>query len=70
MDESYTGNVVFREYFDGRNEMSRPLFEDGFDIILPSNNMVSILKRLYQKTTFHLTKSQQGVMLLGLLAKE
>lgn len=68
-DESYTGNVVFREYFDGRNEMSRPLFEDGLDIILPSNNMVSILKKVISENYIPLNKITTGRDAFGIVGK-
>ena len=47
-DRNFQGNVLFEERFEGVEEsaMSRPLFEDGIDVILPMNNLVPILKKV------------------------
>ena len=45
-DKKYSGDVCFVEHFGEENSLYRPLFEKGLDIILPSNNIVSILKKV------------------------
>lgn len=42
----YHGDVMFKEIFNGNTvAFKRPLFEPDLDIILPMNNMVSILRK-------------------------
>ena len=42
----YHGDVMFKEIFNGNTvAYKRPLFEPDLDIILPMNNMVSILRK-------------------------
>mgnify|MGYP004443103459 CR=1 FL=1 len=43
----YVGDVTFVEnYPTYRDVMSRPLFEDGMDIILPQNKLIPIIKKV------------------------
>lgn len=42
----YVGDVKFVERGVAPSEMSRPLFEDGLDIILPQNKFVTIIKKV------------------------
>lgn len=49
-DSRYSGDVSFEEISYGNsNTINRPLFEDGLNIILPLNNMVSVVKKITRK---------------------
>ena len=46
-DEDYNGIVEFTEISETETKtINRPLFEEGMDIILPLNNMISILQKV------------------------
>lgn len=52
-DSSYNGDVEFTEINGNiRNSITRPLFEDGLDIILPMNSLISILKKVKDREDF------------------
>lgn len=53
-DRQYQGNVTFKEHFQdaGLSLMSRPLFEDKLDIILPMNSFVSIMEKVVKRRGF------------------
>lgn len=53
-DRFFQGDVLFEEHFEGLevSSMSRPLFENGIDMILPMNNFVAILKKVIGKDDF------------------
>lgn len=52
--KGYEGNVLFRECFDDAttNEMERPLFEENFDLVLPLNKYVTIIKKVVSSNGF------------------
>ena len=46
-ERDYQGNIDFTEISNGvKNRSSRPLFEEGLDIVLPLNRMISILQKV------------------------
>lgn len=53
-DKLYQGDVLFEEHFEKSevSSMLRPFFEDGIDIILPMNSLVSILKKVITRENF------------------
>ena len=52
-DNEHNGDVRFTEcYADKRNTSSRPLFEDGLDIIISMNCLVSILDKVRNHNEF------------------
>lgn len=45
--KDYRGNVNFKEISNNKEEsVSRPLFEEGLDIIIPINKMISIIRKV------------------------
>ena len=68
-DQSYKGDALFIENFGVRNEMKRPLFEEGLDIILPTNNLVSILKKVLAKEHVSLNTITTGRDAFGIVGK-
>jgi hypothetical protein len=69
-DRGYTGNVRFVEHFNELNEMSRPLFEEGLEIILPSNEIVSILKKVLANGHVPLNTMTTGRDAFGIVGKD
>ena len=52
-DKDFNGNVEFYNCSDsGRSCLVRPLFEDGLDVILPLNLMVSIVNKIKRHSDF------------------
>ena len=53
-DKLYQGDVLFEEHFEKSevSSMLRPFFEDGIDMILPMNSLVSILKKVITRENF------------------
>ena len=48
---NYNGDIAFTEISGNkRNNSCRPLFEDGLDIVLPLNKMISILQKVKTST--------------------
>ena len=46
-ERGYCGNICFNEIIQGQSMQTiRPLFEDGLDVILPLNKMISILQKV------------------------
>lgn len=68
-NQSYKGDALFIENFGERNEMERPLFEEGLDIILPTNNLVSILKKVLAKEHISLNTITTGRDAFGIVGK-
>jgi len=68
-DSKYNGDTVFVEDFGERNEMQRPLFEKGLDIILPSNKLVSILKKVINVGFTPLNSITTGRDAFGIVGK-
>lgn len=49
-EKKYTGDVTFKEISGGNsNIVKRPLFENGLNVVLPMNNMISVLKKVTTK---------------------
>ena len=63
------GDVRFIENLNGRNEMCRPLFEAGLDIVLPQNKFVSIIKKVVAKGFSSLNTIMTGRDAFGLTGK-
>ena len=68
-DENYSGNVNFVENFGKTNSMKRPLFESGLDIVLPANNIVSILKKVLSNNHVPLNTITTGRDAFGIVGK-
>lgn len=68
-DKKYSGDVRFTEYFGEYNEMTRPLFEKDCSIILPSNNLVSILKKVAKTNFIPLNTITTGRDAFGIVGK-
>lgn len=68
-DKQYSGNVRFIEHFGEENSLERPLFEPGLDIVLPSNNIVSILKKVIANNHIPLNTITTGRDAFGIVGK-
>jgi hypothetical protein len=53
-DKLYQGDVLFEGYFEKSevSSMLRSFFEDGIDMILPMNSLISILKKVITRENF------------------
>jgi len=71
-DKSHIGNVVFTEcYADNRNVAARPLFEEGLDIIISMNCLVSILDKVRTANGFvSMTTITSGRNAFGIVGKK
>ncbi len=71
-NKNYTGDTNFVEHFDNTtNSLFRPLFENDLDIILPSNEQVSILKKVISSADFiPLNKISTGRDAFGIVGKD
>ena len=68
-DKTHTGDCCFIEHFGEENTLDRPLFEKGLDIILPSNNIVSILKKVLTNNHVPLNSITTGRDAFGIVGK-
>ena len=68
-NKNYNGDVCFIEHFGKENSMYRPLFEKDLDIILPSNNIVSILKKVLANNHIPLNTITTGRDAFGIVGK-
>lgn len=67
---NYTGNVTFSTVMKGKEtKVSRPLFEDGLDIVLSDEMQISILMKVKNKTKKFLTDYTKVEMRLELLER-
>ncbi len=71
-DKNYSGDVIFTEcYSDTKNVASRPLFEDGLDIIISMNCLVSILDKVRNTNGFvSMTQITSGRNAFGIVGKQ
>ena len=69
-DSSHTGDTSFIQHFGSNSVMSRPLFEKGLDIILPNNEIVSILKKILSKNHVSLNTITTGRDAFGIVGKD
>lgn len=70
-DEEYTGNVEFHNCGKNNSVLSRPLFEEGFDVILSMNEMVDIIKKITDTPGFEsLQAITYGRNAFGILGKD
>ena len=68
---NYTGNVTFSTVMKGKEtKVSRPLFEDGLDIVLPDEMQISILMKVKNKTKKFLTDYTKGRNAFGIIGKD
>lgn len=65
----HVGNVKFVERGIVPCEMSRPLFEDGLDIILPQNKFVAIIKKVFRGEFVSLNTISTGRDAFGINGK-
>jgi len=68
-DKNYQGDVCFIEHFGENSTLCRPLFEKNLDIILPSNNIVSILKKILLNNHIPLNSITTGRDAFGIVGK-
>ena len=67
-DKKYSGETLF--YNNDGEPMMRPLFEEGIDIIMPLNSMVSIIKKITSHEDFtSLTTITNGRNAFGITGK-
>lgn len=71
-DRDYQGNVEFIEWNNGvASNAQRPLFEEGLDIILSMNEMVSIIDKVRNHNNFKsLTEITYGRNAFGIIGKK
>lgn len=69
---SHDGNVLFHECTNDKKDcISRPLFEDGLDIILSMNGFVNILNKVRTSTDFvSMMTITQGRNAFGIVGKD
>lgn len=68
-DKKYTGHVSFIDY-TSKLKMERSLFEKGIDIILPMNEMVSILNKVVNKDFISLMEITKGRNAFNVVGKQ
>ena len=69
-DKDYVGDVSFVEKTSGQaNILKRPLFENGFDIIIPRNNIVSIIQKIKNTNFIPLNTITSGRDAFGIVGK-
>lgn len=70
-DEEYVGNVEFHNCGQSTSVCNRPLFEEGFDVILSMNEMVDIIKKITGAPDFEsLQTITYGRNAFGVLGKD
>lgn len=70
-DEEYVGNVEFHNCGQSPSVRNRPLFEEGFDVILSMNEMVDIIKKITDAPDFEsLQTITYGRNAFGVLGKD
>jgi hypothetical protein len=71
-DKSYSGDVKFTECYENEcNSSLRPLFEDGLDIIISMNRLVSILDKVRKSDGFTpMTTITYGRNAFGIVGKK
>lgn len=69
-DKDYTGDAYFVENTDNQtNTLKRPLFENGIDIIIPQNNIVSIIQKIKGTNFTPLNTITSGRDAFGIVGK-
>jgi hypothetical protein len=68
-DSHYVGNVRFVERGAAPSEMTRPLFEEGLDIILPQNKFVAVIKKVVRGKFVSLSTISTGRDAFGINGK-
>lgn len=69
-DKDYFGDVIFIEKTDNQtNTLKRPLFENGIDIIIPQNNIVSIIQKIKSTNFTPLNTITSGRDAFGIVGK-
>lgn len=70
-DEEYTGSVEFHNCGKNNSVLNRPIFEEGFDVILSMNEMVDIIKKTTVAPDFEsLQAITYGRNAFGILGKD
>ncbi len=69
-DSSHTGDVIFSEFnTENVNSISRPLFENDLDIILPLNNLSAIIQKITKDNFVSLMTITTGRDAFGIVGK-
>lgn len=69
-DKDYVGDVIFVKKTDNQtNALKRPLFENGIDIIIPPNNIVSIIQKIKSTNFTPLNTITSGRDAFGIVGK-
>lgn len=69
--KDYKGDVNFSEHIsDKPNSLVRPLFEDGLDIIVPQNNIISIIQKIKDDNFTSLNSITTGRDAFGIVGKD
>ena len=69
--KDYEGDVNFVEHLsDKPNSLVRPLFEDGLDIIIPQNNIISIIQKIKDNNFISLNSITTGRDAFGIVGKD
>lgn len=69
--KDYKGDVNFSEHIsDKPNSLVRPLFEDGLDIIIPQNNIISIIQKIKDDNFTSLNSITTGRDAFGIVGKD
>lgn len=71
-DKNYSGDINFIEYKKGfKNIVKRPLFEEGLDVIIPMNSMITILNKVRLFHDFKtITEKTFGRNAFGIIGKK
>lgn len=70
-EDSYKGNVDFYNSINGEiSKQSRPLFEDGLDIILSNSIDYEIIKKVQEKNFTPITEITKGRNAFGIIGKQ
>lgn len=69
-DIGHAGDISFEKTTNKNTSIcSRPLFIDGFDVVIPSENAVSILQKIRDKSEHFLTELTRGRNAFGIIGK-
>lgn len=69
-ENNYSGDVTFIENIgETSNSLTRPLFEDGLDIIIPQNNIISIIQKIKNHDFIPLNSITTGRDAFGIVGK-
>ena len=67
----YSGDMLFTTIENGKiNKISRPLFEDGLEVVITDQIKISVLMKIKNLTSDYLTKITKGRNAFGIIGKE